>query len=565
MPRKKRKKLSSEEIEARQHAREIRNSLINAGFIRINGVTDKEFEFDDKRGEIDDLYVTENIIVVAEYTSGKTSNVGTHLQKKKILFDKIQAKPAQFILFLEDKFPDFKSKREPVYDPTQCHIVIVYCSRHDIEASHKKAVPNIKYLDYPELKYFSGVTKAIRKSSRSELMHFFGLTYNQIGKRAIKPSTGNFDTYHGSILPEPNSKFDPGFKVVSFYMDPEALIERAYVLRKDGWQDKDGLYQRLIIRNKISKMRGYLSKEKRVFINNIIVTLPPDTQLLDEKDRIIDPANFSKTEAVVIKLPLGYNTIGLIDGQHRVFAYHEGSDKFETEIKKYRSQQNLLVTGVIYPENLSERERLRFEARLFQEINANQTAAKSDLKQAIELVLHPFSTISIAKSVIQKLSENGPLAGHLERHFFERDKIKTTSIVSYGLKPIIKLSGNDSFFEVWKKSNKKELLKGKDEDLLEEYREFCVAEINKFFIAVRKNIPNARWTTDRKSKGILTPTVINGLIRCLRQLVQEGRSGNEKYYEKLLANIDSYRFDKFKSSHWNKMGENIYETYFKGK
>src|SRR5688572_6350105 len=106
--RRKKKKLSPQEIESRLHLREIQKIFRNAGIERIKGISGKTFEFDGKKNEIDDVFVSENIIILVEYTSHQSSrDIGGHLQKKKIIFDKIQNKPEEFLLYLENKFPDF--------------------------------------------------------------------------------------------------------------------------------------------------------------------------------------------------------------------------------------------------------------------------------------------------------------------------------------------------------------------------------------------------------------------------------------------------------------------------
>src|SRR5262249_9033572 len=158
------------------------------------------------------------------------------------------------------------------------------------------------------------------------------------------------------------------------------LLERCYVLRKDGWVEGGGLYQRMISKAKIRSIRKYLLAEKRVFINNIIVTLPSGTQITDVSGKTLDAGKINKTEPANIQLPYEFNSVGLIDGQHRVFSYYEGGDN-EAEISILRNQQNLLVTGIIYPPGLSDSDRVKFEATIFLEINATQTNAKSDLKQ----------------------------------------------------------------------------------------------------------------------------------------------------------------------------------------
>ena len=106
----------------------------------------------------------------------------------------------------------------------------------------------------------------------------------------------------------------------------------------------------------------------------------------------------------------------MVDGQHRTYAYFEDASD-DQEIAKLRLRQNLLVTGIIYPEGTSSADREKFEARLFLEINANQTTAKSNLKQAIGLILDPFAPESIAARVLDTLDRGtGPLSGQAERY-----------------------------------------------------------------------------------------------------------------------------------------------------
>jgi DGQHR domain-containing protein len=390
-----------------------------------------------------------------------------------------------------------------------------------------------------------------------------GLKYDNIGENVLKPSTGKSEEYGGHILPEEHSSFEENYKVVSFYMDAESLIDRAYVLRKEGWKNADGLYQRMIVNTKITKMREYLDKQNRVFVNNIIVTLPNEkTKLLDEQRNTVEASTFNKTRPVTIQIEVGFNLIGLVDGQHRVYAYHEGNDKYEEKISRLRKIQNLLVTGIIYPTELDENKRLEFEAKLFLEINANQTGAKSDLKQAIQLLLEPFSTIAVAKSVISMLNNNGPLETYLAEYFFDKGKVPTTSIVSYGLKPIVKLSGEDSLFKLWKNPNKKDLIKEKDQNLLQEYREFCTEEINKLLIAYRKNIPDNLWTTNQKISKFLTVTSINGLINCLRLLIENDKTDEIDYYQEKLKKISEFKFEDYKSSQYRALGKRLYDEFF---
>lgn len=561
---KRKKRLDPKEVEKRNHRKDIRSVFRNSGFTKVLSVsgTGKGFTFKGRTGEIDDVFVYENIIVLAEYTT-TTTHLSDHLLTKKILFDLINDNKNEFIEFFEKNFATFKETRDQKYTPSQCELVILYCSKNTLGNKYKAFLPYTKFFDYPILQYFLSISKIIKKSSRFELFNFLGLKYNNIGENVLKPSTGKSEEYEGHILPEEYSSFAKDYKVVSFYMDAESLIDRAYVLRKEGWMNADGLYQRMIVNNKIKKMRKYLYTESRVFVNNIIVALPNEkTKLLDENGNTVGAKSFDRTLPVKIQIDKGFNLIGLIDGQHRVYAYHEGDDDYEETISRFRTIQNLLVTGIIYPDWLEDNKRLEFEAKLFYEINANQTGAKSDLKQAIQLVLNPFSTIAIAKYVVSMLNNKGPLETYLAEFFFDKGKVPTTSIVSYGLRPIVKLSGEDSLFKLWKNPNKKDLIKEKDHKLLQEYREFCTEEINKLLIAYRKNIPISLWITNQKISKFLTVTSINGLINCLRLLIENDKTDEIGYYQEKLKKISDFNFGEYKSSQYRALGKRLYDEFF---
>ena len=367
------------------------------------------------------------------------------------------------------------------------------------------------------------------------------------------------------MLPEAHSNLGKGFKVVSFYVDPAALLERAYVLRRDGWRDNTNLYQRMVSAKKIEQIRKYLYEEKRVFVNNILVTLTSEVKLLDNKDNVCKLEEIQKTSPIQVQLPMRYNSIGIIDGQHRVFTYHEGGSH-DPEIGILRKQQNLLATGIIYPEFIKDIDQEKFEARLFLEINSNQTRAKSDLKQAIGLILHPYDQESIAKQVLNVLNAGpGPLANEFQGYFFEQDKIKTTSVVSYGLRPLVRISKKEGLFRIWPGPGKVKLLAESDSEARSRYIKYCATNINTFFGAVKAVVPQERWTAVKKVPGrMLTTTIVNGLIICLRLTAEAKKTGDFEYYRKKLTKLSQFNFGTYKSSQYTRMGHDLYDTYLKG-
>ena len=544
------------------HRSDIRGIFTGSGFRRMSGIADKQFTFDGQTADVDDIFIFENLIVVAEYTCTKSSEIGSHLKPKKIIFDKILADPNAFTDFISNTFPDCAGQFPIGYHKSQTKLKIVYCSRFDFDSHYKTNVPGPIYFDYSAVRYFKDLVAAIKRSSRYEIIQFLKIQLSDIGKNGkINVSDGSQD-YPGLILPEAHSNFKDGHKIVSFYTDPEALLRTAYVLRKDGWRESPTLYQRRISKTKIDRIRAYLKREERVFVNNIIVTLPPDVKPLNPDKTTVHPSKLNDTAPVLIRLPDRANSVGVIDGQHRIFAYHETRDD-DAKIAKLRQQQNLLVTGIIFPEGFTPAEQEHFEAKLFLEINDNQTKVLPNIRQAIQVVLEPYSVVSIAARVLSGLSKFGPLSGEIQQYYFDTNKLKTGSIVNYGLASLVKTSGTDSLFSIWSHAEKEGVVSATNATALEEYISFCVSTINLVLAAIRKNIPAERWTTERKVEGrVLSTVAVNSFLIVTRMLVEKNVLLTEQALGLAFKGIADFDFGEFRSSQYARMAEKIIKTHF---
>jgi DGQHR domain-containing protein len=584
----KRKKNSPEEkafrAEQRNQRNEIATTLKNIGFNKLSSIDGKHFIYDDRKSELDDIFINENVILLTEYTIGDPSD---HLLKKSIFYNKVCDNKRAFVDFIltEEKLVSFKNYFDEhingKYSKNELRVQILYCSKKTISDDHKKLVGNVIYFDYHIVQYFKSLTKIIKKSSKYEFFEFIKVPFCEFGQNIKISSLRSTNTFHGHILPEEKSSFDEGYKIVTFYIDAESLLKRAYVLRQNGWREMAnvGHYQRMFESKKITSMRRYLSEKNRVFINNIISTISIEHIKLYNKDgnllTVNDDGQFvsdSSTEVTPARIEINdeCNIVGLIDGQHRTYAYHEGDDQYESKISDLRKIQNLLVTGILFPKKTKSQTRLKFEANLFLEINSNQTNVKSQLKQNIELMISPFSTISIGMRILTGLNKSGPLGNLIEQYWYEKGKIKTASIVSFGLKPLIKLDdikSKDSLFFAWSQPDKYKL-KGKnsqEDDLLNNYIDFSVDKIRDLLIAFKSNLDKDQWSSYSPStpKGILSVTFINGILNVLRLLIQNNLLDDVDSYRNKLKGINTYDFKSFKSSQYRKMGEDIFNKYMK--
>src|SRR5690606_14729034 len=82
----------------------VRSLFRRLGFDRIRS-DGKEFTFRKRTGEVDDIFVYENIIIIAEYTTGKS--VTSHVTKKKLLYDLINDNPQEWVEFCAQHFETF--------------------------------------------------------------------------------------------------------------------------------------------------------------------------------------------------------------------------------------------------------------------------------------------------------------------------------------------------------------------------------------------------------------------------------------------------------------------------
>ncbi len=446
MPVKKKKKtLTPEQKLQRAHKQAVRGAFRFAGFQRVPEIAEKTFEYNGQTGEFDDAFIHENVFVLIEYTVHASDAVKGHLKKKKILLDFIANDKKAFFAFLRTRYPKFNQRIEDSGEFATSRLIlrVVYCSYRDVQSSTKELFPDLVFFDFPLVKYFEKINKIVRLSGLPELFTFLRIDPLSVRKDGAYSASGSVDKYHGSLLPEEASGLPDGYKVVSFYADPEALLKRAFVLRRKGWRASSEAYQRMLLPSKVEAIRRMVFKEKRVAVNNLIATLPSTVHPVDDNGVTIDVTKLDRTEPVQIQLPSEPGTLGVIDGQHRLFAYYLSKNDTSEEAS-LRKLQNLLVTGIIYPEGIDDLEKERFEAELFLSLNSNQTSASSDLTQEIKVLIDPFDPVSIAKQVMEKLGEDGPLFGHVERYFYEKGKLKTSSIVSFGIRPLVKLEGDDS-------------------------------------------------------------------------------------------------------------------------
>lgn len=562
----KRKPLTPEQLLKREKTffkKKIRNIFTTAGFQYIP-TNDHEIKIGRRTGEIDSLFIYENIWILCEDTV-KTTNIRDHIRTKDQIFGEIFGNLDDFKKILLELFPE-KSDIFSKYDTARIKPFAFYISKYEIplENDDISLFDNLTFIQPQTLDYFNWIAKSIRLSARFEIFRFLNLSNRDIG--LVSSASTSTEIVANIIYPKEITGMKNNVHVVSFMMSAEDLLNTCYVMRKDNWEQSIWLYQRLIDPNKIKNVRSFIEKNGETFYNNIIVALPDNVKFLDASDNYIELDKISDFEAnCKLIMPKEDNSICVIDGQHRIFAHYESGldNKQEREISRLRKQLHLLVTGLVFPKDMSKEKRIQIQSKIFLDINSNAKPVDANVLLRINRIMCPIESESLAQLVVEKLNKQEPFKNSLQISTFGQGKIKTASIVRFALRYLVTVTpadGKQSLYNYWDGDKKK--ITDLDDDAINEYTDFCVGVLRKYFCAVKKNL-SSDW--DDPNSKLMTVVSINGFIIALtRQLPYNGIKDFE-FYDKSL-NGWSYDFSKdgfpFTSSQYRKFSNVILKEVF---
>ncbi|MBE6947943.1 MAG: DGQHR domain-containing protein [Ruminococcaceae bacterium] len=566
---KKKKKIvpTEEQLQKREKAkfkRRIRGVFSGAGFTYVP-TNDHEMYIGHRRIEVDSLFIYENIWLVCEDTIQKT-NIKDHIRTKNEAIGEIKANFSDFVAKLCELFPE-QSSLFKNYNEDRIQLFGLYIPLNDplLTADDYILFSNLRFVLPQTFNYFKWIVDCIKHSARNEIFRFLGLKSNQIGKKSSGSGTQQSITAP-IIYPREFTGIKEKVRIVSFMMSAEDLLNTCFVLRKDNWEDSIWLYQRLIKKGKIKKIREFLERKGEAFYNNIIVSLPDEVLFKDSSGRYvtIDKINDLEDNCELI-LPKEMNTICVIDGQHRIFAHYESGidSKQERRIAELRQQLHLLVTGLVFEKDVKPEARARIQSEIFHDINSNATAVPRTVLTQIKRIKNPIDDESIAQSVVELLNKEGIFRNMLQISSLDPGKIKTASIVRFALRYLVTVSpaeGKQSLFTYW--PGDKDALLSVDNAALQDYVKFCATTLRAYFGAICKH--QKKYWDDPNSK-LLSVISLNGFIIALtRQLSINGVKEFE-FYDQVFAGWEfDFSNEKFPytSSQYRKFSTRILEEAF---
>lgn len=544
----------------------IKKLFSDIGFVSFN-LTSKESDFflPSRQIELDHVFMKDNIIVVCEDTACSNDELKKHMRSKQDSAEAIKIYKHKFIEELKLRRPEIFSKYAN-YADARYFIKYLYFSFNPtgvLKTEHDAHFNELIIVEKNIYSYLSKMADTIKLSFLYEFYNFLGLKPKDIG---MTRSSDRKETFNAAVIyPDDYSGLSNGVKIVSFMASAEFLLRNGYVLRKDSWSKSDGLmYQRLLEKNKVNDLRQFIAKNKEAFFNNVIIGLPEGTKLEKSDGSYINIMNYvpNQFEVVKINIPDMFNTLCIIDGQHRIFAHYQSNDSFEPTMSELRNKLHILVTGIIFPPNLNEYEKRAFESKIFLDINRNAKKVPAEIINYIESVKDPFLDTSIARSVLLQMNENGVFHNMFEFSSVQPGTIKVASIIKYGLNQLVRLSPDDktSLYYYFNDANKDDLL-NKDLIVLDRYVKFCSDALRSYFSAIRE-VFNPQWSKETKMLSVVS---INGFILAFKDSLNHFGVQDRDFYLEVFR-LDTIDFSKenfiYTSSGYNKFSEDIYRRFF---
>jgi len=194
-----------------------------------------------------------------------------------------------------------------------------------------------------ELEYYDAVVDAINEYAKYEIIHSLGISTSE-----------EKNVHHVLALKLKQPLSNSTSTLFLFTATPELLLKTAVVLRKASG-DK-AAYQRILQKKRLSQITRFVTTEGAILPTNIIVHLGENvdwdilpTPKKDVDAKTITVARPKDCEIVLLKIPMAYASLELIDGQHRLFGF------IHTE-PATRQNFNLVVLGIakINPEKRTE-------------------------------------------------------------------------------------------------------------------------------------------------------------------------------------------------------------------
>lgn len=394
---------------------------------------------------------------------------------------------------------------------------------------------NMALWDLNKLKYYEILANTIKDYARYEIIHALGL------------KTGEESNVHHVLalrIAQPLSSSDQ--KIFLFSITPENLLKTAVIFRRAA-EEKKRAFQRLLKKSRLSQIGRYVSNTDALLPTDIVVALPDEVEVTPIdinsyiKKKHLHISNEDSARLVILRIPLKYASLEIIDGQHRLFGFVYAEEE-------YRKNFNLVITGLISV--LEDKAKQVF-------IDINEKAKKLDpnllahLSYTDDEKLYKEDKKLMAIKIVMELNKLTPFKGRIKYLETGDEVITLQGFSGYDLRGLIGPKG------ILRNLNKK--------NDSEKY----VKSLRKYFGVISELFKN-EWN-DPKKYIIATNRGITAFLKLLKPLVvitaPKRELNREKMgkYLKQLKDFSSWETDKLKGQYigaagWKKFYEDLQKS-----
>ncbi|HDK26712.1 MAG TPA: DGQHR domain-containing protein [Candidatus Atribacteria bacterium] len=459
-----------------------------------------------KKGEIDAVMLYKNIVCLVSITKGYSRNLEKKIER---FFEKLDKIASVDDIKLEIKLSSKKQISEKIdiaekmlkeinehienIQKEYNHILVklFFCPNKqlDEEFVNKKRKNYEFIIDKDIFEYFQEVLLRLDKRFLfNDFMHFLGIKKVDLEKKGTsktkKPArTSPFKVDRLELERDKIIMYSLSLRV-------EDIVDYVTVLRMARKYDKKG-FQRMVKATRLKKINEeYLSKNE-TFPNNIIIGLNPEIYTKEEE--------FYDNENEEITFFDEFNSLIIIDGQHRFFSFVKGN----------KLNRSILVTLIFFRGEDKEENYLLMD-KMFYKINKTQERIDPNLSFILKARIDPESEENFWYTVFKKLDKRG--------FFANRFSFKETTMKKTPQKSIISVITYGSVLRL----NKTCKIKGIQVDGLETFYSenkndninFAYNLLKNYFDVIEKTLH-----AQRLNKNDLTPREIGALLRLIRHFI----------------------------------------------
>jgi DGQHR domain-containing protein len=192
-----------------------------------------------------------------------------------------------------------------------------------------------------ELRYYEAVVNALGVFAKYEIIHSLGIQTKEEGIVYTIPAV---------MFRQPFG--DSSTTLFQFTMPPEKLLKTCVIYRRA--QGSAAAYQRMLRHERLRSVRKFVTAQDALLPTNVIVHFGDqvswDKLEIPPRDALGKPTALGKPsncDLVVLRIPLAYASLELIDGQHRLYGFVNANPATQKSF-------NLVVLGI---ENLTQTQR----------------------------------------------------------------------------------------------------------------------------------------------------------------------------------------------------------------